>query len=213
MVEQTTTAALHLMMEIACWSRGFTDSVPNSGIMQLQPNIHNNNNNNNNNYNPADETMQTRMSSLEQDNYKLQNQLQDMKIKMEEPQQQQQELLQPPQPQPPSNKETMITTQVGVLYMPHATCRSRTYHHQKIINHTPDVAFLAVFYFFSVPSLPVVLLLVSSLVETNKALMRTTLVVVVASTHHQHQHQHLHQLGRIVRNMVGIFRFRLKVQI
>jgi hypothetical protein len=61
------------------------------------------------------------MSSLEQDNYKLQNQLQDMKIKMEEPQQQQHDLLQTQLTTTTSttnNKETMIDPEAGVFHIP-----------------------------------------------------------------------------------------------
>jgi hypothetical protein len=74
----------------------------------------NNNININNNRNSADGAMQ-RMSSLEQENYRLQNQLQDMKIRMQQPQQQ--DLLQPPPP-PPNNEETVIATEAGVFHIP-----------------------------------------------------------------------------------------------
>jgi hypothetical protein len=56
------------------------------------------------------------MSSLEQDNYRLQNELQDMKVRMQKPQQQ--DLLQPPPPPPPNIKVTIIATEAGEFHIP-----------------------------------------------------------------------------------------------
>jgi hypothetical protein len=95
----------------------------------LAVNYNNNNNdgkinNDSNDSNSADGAMQTKnplqasMSNLEQENYRLQSQLQDMRIRMQQPQQQ--DLMQPPPlppSPPPNNEETAIATEARVFHI------------------------------------------------------------------------------------------------